>query len=167
MWLVDQGCGDIVKKAWEVRPRGQLMYRIVTKIKKCKRLLHCWSKDHFGSVKNQIRKKKELLWKAEEALANGGDHNVVVQLRCELNVLLDKENRMWFQRSRALWLAEGDRNTRFFHRVATQRKRKNFIKGIRDRHGAWITDEKAVVIFLLIFMLGYLLPLIQLNWREC
>ena len=144
MWLVDQGCGDIVKKAWEVRPRGQLMYRIVTKIKKCKRLLHCWSKDHFGSVKNQIRKKEELLWKAEEASANGGDHNVVVQLRCELNVLLDKENHMWFQRSRALWLAEGDRNTRFFHRVATQRKRKNFIKGIRDRHGAWLMDEKAV-----------------------
>ena len=30
---------------------------------------------------------------------------MVVQLRQELNVLLDKENRMWFQRSRALWLA--------------------------------------------------------------
>ena len=143
------------------------MYRVVTKIKKCKRMLHSWSKDHFGSVKNQIKKKKELLWKAEEASANGGDHNMVVQLRRELNILLDKEKRMWFKQLRALWLVEGDRNTRFFHGVATQCKRKNFIKGIRDRHGAWITDEKAVVIFLLIFMLGYLLPLIQLNWREC
>ena len=69
---------------------------------------------------------------------------MVVQLRREPNVLLDKENRMWFQRSRALWLAEGDRNTKFFHGVATQRKRRNFIKGVRDRDGAWVTDEKAV-----------------------
>ena len=69
---------------------------------------------------------------------------MVVQLRCELKVLLDKENYMWFQRSRALWLAEGDRNTKFFHGVATQCKRRNFTKGIRDRHGAWVTDEKAV-----------------------
>ena len=25
MWLADLGCGDIVKKAWEVRPRGKLV----------------------------------------------------------------------------------------------------------------------------------------------
>ena len=122
MWLVDRGYGDIVKKAWKAWPRGQLMYRVVTKIKKCKRMLHSWSKDHFGSVKDQIKKKKELLWKTEEVSAKGGDHNMVVQLRRELNVLLDKENRMWLQRLRALWLAEGDRNTNFFHWIATQHK---------------------------------------------
>ena len=43
----------------------------------------------------------ELLWKAEEDSAKGGNHEVVVQLRRELNVLLDKENRMWSQRFRA------------------------------------------------------------------
>ena len=69
---------------------------------------------------------------------------MVVQLRQELNVLLDKENRMWFQRSRALWSIEGDRNTNFFHGVATQRNRSNFIKGIQDRDGVWVSDEKVV-----------------------
>ncbi|XP_075675253.1 uncharacterized protein LOC142644551 [Castanea sativa] len=135
-WLVDRGCGDIVKKAWDVRPRGQPMYRVVHKIKTCKRMLHSWSKNHFGSVKGQIKKKKELLWKAEEVSAKGGSHEMVVQLKQKHNVLLDKENHMWVQRSRALQLAEGNRNTKFFHGVATQRKRSNFIKGIRDRDGA-------------------------------
>ena len=32
-------------------------------------MLHSWSKDHFGSKRDQIMKKKELLWKAEEVLA--------------------------------------------------------------------------------------------------
>ena len=120
------------------------MYRVVTKIKKCKKLLKSWSKDHFGSIKNQLRMKKDLLWKAEEDSAKGGNHEVVVQLRRELNVLLDKENRMWSQRSRAQWLACGDRNTKYFHGVATQRKRRNFIKGIRDIQGVWVSDERVV-----------------------
>ena len=119
MWLAEKECGATVKRAWEIQPSGNHMYRVVTKIKKCKKLLKSWSKEHFGSIKNQLRLKKELLWKAEEDSAKGGNHEVVVQLHRELNVLLDKENRMWSQRSRAQWLACGDRNTKFFHGVAT------------------------------------------------
>ena len=95
MWLADWGYGDIVKQAWETRPNGHHMYRVVTKIKKCKKMLKSWSKNHFGNLKNQIISKKELLWKAKVASANGGSYDMVVQLRRELNVLLDKEGRMW------------------------------------------------------------------------
>ena len=51
---------------------------------------------------------------------------------------------MWVQRSRTQWLANEDRNTHYFHGVATHRKRKNFIKGIVDLHGTWVTDEEAI-----------------------
>lgn len=97
MWLAEQECGATVKRVWEIQLSGNPMFRVVTKIKRCKKLLKSWSKDHFGSVKNQIRLKKELLWKAEEDWAKGGNHDVVVQLRRELNVILDKENHMWYQ----------------------------------------------------------------------
>lgn len=44
---------------------------------------------------------------------------MVVQLRRELNALLDKESRMWAQRSIAQRLANGDCNINFFHGVAS------------------------------------------------
>ena len=48
------------------------MFKVSSKLKKCKKILNTCSKDHFGSVKKQIEQKKELLWKDEEALAKGG-----------------------------------------------------------------------------------------------
>ena len=49
---------------------------------------------------------------------------------------------MWQQRSRVQWLKNGDQNTKFFHGTATQRKRKNFIKGLCDGNGVWQEDEE-------------------------
>ena len=51
-------------------------------------------------------------------------------LRKEINEVLIKEEVMWSQRSRALWMKCGDRNTKFFHAMATQRQRKNRIEGL-------------------------------------
>ncbi|XP_030958481.1 uncharacterized protein LOC115980358 [Quercus lobata] len=49
---------------------------------------------------------------------------------------------MWQQRSSVQWLKNRDQNTKFFHGIATQRKRKNFIKGLRDGNGVWQEDEE-------------------------
>ena len=40
------------------------------------------------------------------------------------------------------WIQSEDQNTKFFHGLATQRKRKNFIKGLRDVNGVWHEDEE-------------------------
>ena len=44
---------------------------------------------------------------------------------------------MWNQRSRALWLKWGDRNTKFFHAIASQSRRKNWIVGLQNPVGEW------------------------------
>ncbi|XP_075665331.1 uncharacterized protein LOC142634992 [Castanea sativa] len=104
MCLADSGCRDIVLRAWQVEHHGTPMFKVTKKLKKCKKMPKSWSKEHFGSVKIQIAKKKELLWKAEEAAAKGGDYESLANLRRELNILLDKESRMWKQRARTQWL---------------------------------------------------------------
>ena len=109
MWLADSGCSDTMLRAWQADQQGTPMFKVTKKLKKCKKMLKSWSKEHFGSFKSQIAKKKELLWKAGELAAKGGEYEPVVTLRRDLNVLLDKESRMWRQRARTQSLAKGIR----------------------------------------------------------
>ena len=75
--------------------------------------------------------KKKLLVIVEKEATRSGNKSRVRSLKLEINVLLDTENRMWCQRSRVLWLSNGDSNSKFFHTKATQCFRKNFIQGLR------------------------------------
>lgn len=95
------------------------MFVASQKLRKCKKGLKVWSRDHFGNVQKNIRQLKDRLWRAKEVSARFGNSEEVAQLKKELNVLLDKEEQMWQQHSCIQWLKSGDQNTRFFHGSAT------------------------------------------------
>ena len=59
--------------------------------------------------------------------------------------LLQKQEIYWAQRSRISWMKHGDRNTKFFHFKATQRRKKNHISGIQNAHGQWVEELEEVV----------------------
>ena len=43
-----------------------------------------------------------------------------------------------------VWLAVGDRNTKFFHAQAHQHRQTNSIKGLLNENNKWCTDENEV-----------------------
>ena len=51
---------------------------------------------------------------------------------------------MWRQRSKIPWLRDGDRNTRFFHSKASQRRRRNYITKLHDANGGWCSSQDQV-----------------------
>ena len=50
--------------------------------------------------------------------------------REEFKKWVDLEEVSWRQKSRETWLKEGDRNTRFFQRMANSNRRRNSIRNI-------------------------------------
>ena len=88
----------------------------------------------------------------ETRVLQGGNSGKLVELKKEINSLMDKEERMWRQRSRTLYLKDGDHNTRFFHYRATQRRRKNLITGIKNQSNNWcIKPEEVSDMFMTYF----------------
>lgn len=88
---------------------------------------------------------RKQMVQAEKKAIRCGDTRWLKKLEAEINTLLDKEEKMWSLRARVNWLKDEDRNTRFFHSKASQRRRRNYIKRLFDLLGQWTTQPNQVV----------------------
>ena len=144
MWLRDKGCSSTITKAWGPPIIGVTMTKVAGKVQNCGEKLTEWSKKSFGNVKRVLEAKMNLLSKVEMDAARGGDPLRVKSLQIEINNMLDKENLMWQQRSRAFFLKSGDRNMTYFHSKASQRFRRNQILGLKNNQNVWCTEESQI-----------------------
>ena len=142
MWLTDEGCTSTVEAVCKERVVDPWDTRVLSKIDKCGRELTQWSKKCFGSVKRELENKRKQLKQVENKAARTGNSTRMKLLEREVNQLLDKEAKMWGQHLRVMWLRDGDRNAKFFHRntkffhsKVSQHRRQNYITKLRDAMG--------------------------------
>ena len=111
-------------------PRG-----IVTSFQNYAVDLERWNKSVFGYMPKQIQSKRKALNDLSLHDRNRIMGKEINSLQREINDLLDCEETLWLQRLRVLWYGQGDRNTKFFHSKASQRRKKNTISDIWDEYG--------------------------------
>eukprot|EP00253_Pinus_taeda_P021713 PITA_21713 len=70
--------------------------------------------------------------------------NKIRELSMRKNDLLLKEELSWRLKSRALWLKEGDRNSKFFHSFANARWKSISIWNIRDSGGNLLSSQEEI-----------------------
>ncbi|KAM7280129.1 hypothetical protein ACFE04_007263 [Oxalis oulophora] len=137
-WVDNPKCLNVVKAAWNVNDGW------VENVVNVQRQLKDWSKLEFGSLSSQIKRNQQRL----HSLLEGDDPcrqaNQIREVETRLNGFLDAEAELWRQRSKVMWQVSGDRNTAYFHAVATRRKQHNWIKGMMDECGTWVSDQNKI-----------------------
>ena len=63
----------------------------------------------------------------------------------KLDELHGLEELYWHARARANELRDGDKNTKYFHHKASQKRRSNNIRGLMDSDNRWKTEEDDIL----------------------
>jgi hypothetical protein len=139
MWEREPSLAATVEEAWSRRVPIDSLGDITDSLNSMMKSLYSWKSEFFGSVPKLIEQKRKKL---EELalLTDEGSIETRNNIAKEMDELLYREEIMWLQRSRIAWLREGDRNTKYFHRRASRRKKKNRICKLKRSNGTWTSD---------------------------
>lgn len=145
MWLKEDTCHTTVELAWTPSLFSSSPMSVVeSSLKAYQTKLRLWIKESFGNITQVVRKKKRQIMEAERQADHGGCANQVHLLKAELKDLLSSEEKLWQQHSKQHWLKEGDQNTSFFHKKASQRFRQNNVKLLSNSNGDWCEGDDQI-----------------------
>ncbi|KAK4268200.1 hypothetical protein QN277_024886 [Acacia crassicarpa] len=137
---------DVIKDSWLNFSEYDLsrLDSFLSNLKNCRRNLILWSKREFPNSAKRIDLLKARM--AELALQDRS-HNIskeMLEVKGELDRLLEMEEQYWWQRSRINWLRAGDKNSHFFHVSTIKRRQRNRISCIKDDRGNWLMEKDAI-----------------------
>ncbi|RVW46613.1 Transposon TX1 uncharacterized 149 kDa protein [Vitis vinifera] len=145
MWLEEKGFKDKMKMWWgSLNFTGSSSYILDAKLRALKNILKIWNKEEFGLVeakKGEALKQVEY-WDEKEKydVLNMEDCEARNGAREAYKSWVINEEIFWRQKSRELWLKEGDNNTRFFHRMTNAHSRRNWLSKLKV-NGCWHSKE--------------------------
>ena len=143
MWTREKDCKELVELAWDPC-RDDSALPIQERLERCQKNLQDWNKNRFGNIYKGLRQKQTRLQQLESLNLLHDTVEEIQALKREINELHIREEIMWNQRSRVMWLQHGDKNTKFFHAIASQRRWKNRIGGLIDDSGIWHEDKETI-----------------------
>lgn len=111
MWTREDGCREVVESVWDPL-RGDSEFRIMDRLRNFQEELKRWIWKVFGNINKVLKQKQgklQLLETTECAHENAEEIRKVIQ---EINETLTREEIMWNQRSRALWIKRGGGETK-------------------------------------------------------
>jgi hypothetical protein len=138
-WLEEKELDAVVKGAWHRDGYAPL----ISKLKSCTKDLEDWGsklRSRFKKLIAEYRREMEQNQDSTNELCN----HIYQEARENLSKVLKQDEDYWKQRSKAHWLKDGDSNTKFFHVVASTRKKRNTITKLCDNGGNTVEDQNDI-----------------------
>lgn len=135
-WFKYQTPKAMVQRLWGQSLMGQPIVKFHQRTHLLHRALHLWRLEAFGHLEKQL----EFCGKAilffdqieEKRPLALHEFQLRIQIRERAFELASNIEAKWKQRSTCNWLANGDRNSKFFHALASSRLRRNLVLQIQQ-----------------------------------
>lgn len=136
-WLKSEKFKEFVRQTWQQMEGAATSADLNEKLGKLQSQIRDWTQERLGNIKEQIvvcRNFMDWIGKVQEVRSitqlEKWVHTVIKRRYVDLSVM---EEDIWKQRAKIRWESEGDRNTRYFHSLATSSKRNNAIHVIEHQ----------------------------------
>jgi len=123
------------------------------KLKMLKSDLKGWNKDVFGNTDkiklDILRRIQELDMRDDVVSLEENKIRERRELLSQLQVINERNESLLQQKSRALWIKQGDSNSKFFHASTKWRRMRNEIKGVYcNQSGSWVKEPNKVKVLV-------------------
>ncbi|KAK2424264.1 hypothetical protein QL285_034644 [Trifolium repens] len=144
MWSLHPDCSGLISDCWNTVVLGCPMHVLSQKLKILKSKLKCWNKDCFGNIHDLVHNAEINLQQIQlQIQVNGHSDELLLEENLASAIFedaLNKQEVFWQEKARLNWHLKGDRNTKYFHRLAKIKTSTKLINSLQ--HGETVLTEK-------------------------
>ncbi|KAJ9536529.1 hypothetical protein OSB04_un000281 [Centaurea solstitialis] len=141
----------MVERFWNEPCEGTFMFRLTSKLKSLKTPLRKL-RSTYGNLSAKTIELKEELDVAQLSADIDPGNVILAQEVKRIREAYQKSCWVDFsasrQRAKVKWLAEGDANTRYFHRVIEERRHSRHIHSVCNAAGVYVFDDDVAMAFI-------------------
>jgi hypothetical protein len=136
MWSLHPDCQQWIQECWNTNVTGCPMYVLSRKLKLLKEKLKLWNKDCFRNVHAAVTTAEQKLQEIQADIQLNGLSDDILNAELvahkEFEVALNRQECFWQEKAHLNWHLEGDRNTKYFHRIAKIKTTSKAITTLQD-----------------------------------
>ncbi|KAH1039642.1 hypothetical protein J1N35_041385 [Gossypium stocksii] len=137
-WTKQANFKDLIGKKWSFLGNMAItLFEFTLHVKE-------WNKSVYGFIGTRKRKNLRSFEDIQKAIEYSSFRRLVnleMEIRDELESVLNHEELLWRQKARCDWLQFGDRNAKFFHSCTLQKRKFNRILALRLSNEEWCSDQ--------------------------
>ncbi|XP_026397050.1 uncharacterized protein LOC113291769 [Papaver somniferum] len=141
-WLQNDTCVNEIKNAWVSNTAGFAAYIMSDKFSNTRHILSLWSKNIFGNIQGRITALQQQLEQLQHTDVRGMHTEKVLNIEKEIDSLNEVQASSYIQKSKDHYYNDLDKNTKYFHFTANQRRVRNKIDSLQVVDGTWCQDKK-------------------------
>jgi hypothetical protein len=136
MWSLHPDCANVIAACWNTNIAGCPMFILSKKLKLLKDKLKVWNKECFGNIHESVAEAEQKLHDIQNQIQISGSSEALLSQEklasATLEDALSRQEVFWQEKARLNWHIEGDRNTKYFHKLTKIKTSTKTITSLQD-----------------------------------
>ncbi|XP_016491548.1 uncharacterized protein LOC107811177 [Nicotiana tabacum] len=147
LWVQQPDFLEVFQNNWSTQVTGNAMWRLKCKLQVLSKRLGQWSSERLGDIYDQFNNWEAKVQQLEELdlhMNTEDNREELNKAHTEYVKWLGVQESILRQKSQIKWFQEGDYNTRYFHSVLRDKRRRLYLHRIKNHRNRWVKGDDKI-----------------------